>query len=125
MFEQASLPEPRTAFGDWIVRGGIGLAFVYFGADKFPSDPGSEWVRLFQQIGAGQWFRYFTGVVEILGGVLVWIPWTTNLGLALLACTMASAALIVAFVIGRPAHSIISGAFFIGLSMYLLARRSR
>ena len=125
MFEQASFSEPRTAFGDWIVRGGIGLAFVYFGTEKFPSDPGSEWVRLFQQIGFGQWFRYFTGVVEILGGVLVLIPWTTNLGLALHASTMASAALIVAFVIGRPAHSIISGVFCIGLCMYLLARRSR
>jgi len=125
MFEQTNLPEPRSAFGDWIVRGGIELAFVYFGTEKFPSDPGSEWVRLFQQIGFGQWFRYVTGVVEILGGVLVLIPWTTNLGLALLACTMACAALIVAFVIGRPAHSIFSGAFFIGLSLYLLARRSR
>ena len=118
-------PEPRNVLGDSIVRGGIGLAFVYFGAEKFPSDPGSEWVNLFQQIGAGQWFRYFTGVVEILGGVLVLIPWTTTIGLVLLACTMAAAAIIVAFVIGRPAHSVISGAFFIGLSLYLLARRSR
>lgn len=122
MFE--SPPEPRNAFGDWIVRGGIGLAFLYFGSVKFPSDPGSEWVRLFEQIGAGQWFRYFTGVIEILGGVLVLIPWTTNLGLALLVCTMA-AAVIVAFVIGQPAHSIVSGVFCIGLAMYLMARRSR
>jgi len=120
-----SPPEPRNVLGDWIVRGGIGLAFIYFGSEKFPSDPGSQWTQLFQQIGAGQWFRYFTGVVEILGGVLVFIPWTTNLGLALLACTMASAAVIVAFVIGRPADSIFSGAFFIGLSMYWMARRNR
>jgi hypothetical protein len=26
---------------------------------------GSEWVRLFQQIGIGQWFRYFTGVAPV------------------------------------------------------------
>jgi putative oxidoreductase len=106
------------------VRAGIGLAFVYFGTQKFPSASDSEWVQIFQQIGAGQWFRYFTGVVETLGGVLVFIPWTANLGLLLLACTMASAVLIMAFVIGSPAF-IVSGAFIIGLSMFLIVRRSR
>jgi hypothetical protein len=53
----------------------------------------------------------------------VLIPWATNLGLALLACTMASVALIMAFVIRTPA-CIVSGVVFFGLSMYLLVRRS-
>ena len=39
---------------------------------SFPN--GTEWVGLFRQIGLGQWFRYFTGAVEILGGVLVLVP---------------------------------------------------
>jgi putative oxidoreductase len=76
MFEQANLRAPRNALGDWLLRGGIAVVFVLFGAEKFPSDPGSPWVKLFQQIGAGQWFRYFTGVMEVLGGVLVLILWT-------------------------------------------------
>ena len=124
MFEEANPPGFRNALGDWILRGGIALVFVLFGADKFASGPESEWVKLFQQIGAGQWFRYFTGVVEILGGVLVFIPWTVTAGLALLAAAMLSAALILVFVIGRPADCIFSGVLFLGLAAYWGHRRS-
>src|ERR1035441_4275993 len=102
MFEQASSDVPRNVAADWALRGGIAVAFMVFGAEKFPSDGGSSWVKLFHEIGVGQWFRYFTGVVEVLGGVLVLIPRTVTAGLALLACTMASAALILTFVLGRP-----------------------
>jgi uncharacterized membrane protein YphA (DoxX/SURF4 family) len=79
MFEDANLREPRSVLSDWILRGAISVVFVLFGAEKFPSNPGSPWVNLFQQIGAWQWFR-FTGVVEIVGGVLVLIPWTATVG---------------------------------------------
>jgi putative oxidoreductase len=125
MFEQANLRDPPSALSDWILRGGIGVAFVIFGVEKFPSGPGSEWVNLFQRIGAGQWFRYFTGVVEVLGGVLVLIPWTVTAGLALLACTMVSAALILAFVIGHPADSVFSLVLFMVLTIFWLSRRGR
>jgi len=125
MFEQANLRESRSALVDWILRGAIAVAFALFGVEKFPSAPDSPWVRLFQQIGAGQWFRYFAGVVEVVGGVLVLIPRTATAGLALLACTMASAVLILVFVIGRPADSIVAGGFFIGLAAFLWSRRSR
>ena len=123
MFEQASLREPRNVLGDWILRIGIAVAFSLFGSEKFPSDPGSPWVRLFHEIGAGQWFRYFTGVVEILGGVLLLIPWTVTIGLALLTCTMASAAVILIFVIGRPGDSVVSTCFFIALAAFWWNRR--
>src|ERR1017187_5473035 len=118
MFEQANLQEQRNVLVDWALRGAIAIAFVLFGAEKFPANADSQWVKLFGEIGAGQWFRYFTGVVEVLGGVLVLIPWTVTAGLALLACTMASAALILTFVLGRPGDSIISGAFFLGLAAF-------
>jgi uncharacterized membrane protein YphA (DoxX/SURF4 family) len=125
MFEQASLCEPRNVLGDWILRGGIALIFILFGAEKFSSSPESPWVKLFQQIGVGQWFRLFTGVVEVLGGVLVLIPWTVTAGVALLACTMASAALILIFVLGHPADSIFSASLLVGLAVYWWSRRSR
>jgi len=125
MFEQASSSEPRNIAGDWALRGGIAVAFAIFGAEKFPSDGSSSWVKLFHEIGIGQWFRYFTGVVEVLGGMLVLIPWTVTAGLALLACTMASAFLILTFVLGRPGDCIVSGAFFIGLAAFYWSRRSR
>ncbi|MBZ5631684.1 MAG: DoxX family protein [Acidobacteriia bacterium] len=121
MFE--TVGERRNVLSDWMFRGAIALVFVLAGAEKFSSDPQSSWVRLFQQIGVGQWFRYVTGAVEVLGGVLVMMPWTVTAGLALLACTMAAAALIVLFVIGRPADSVFPGIFFIGLAAFSWNRR--
>ena len=123
MFEEASTGEPRNRITDWVLRGGIALAFVLFGMEKFQSNPAGEWVKLFEQIGIGQWFRYFTGVVEILGGVLVTIPRTARIGLALLAATMAAAALILDFQIRRPGDSVISTGFFILLAAFWWSRR--
>ena len=123
MFEQTSLEESRNVLGDWILRGAIGLIFIGIGWAKFATGPGS-WVNFFDELGWGQWFRVFTGVVEIAGGVLVLIPWTMKAGLALLICTMASAALILTFAMGRPADSIFSGGLGVLLSVFLWSRRS-
>jgi putative oxidoreductase len=120
MFEQATSQDSRSALLDWALRGAVAAAFIVFGIDKFR---GAEWVTLFRQIGLGQWFRYCTGVVEIVGGVLVLIPWTVTAGLALLACTMASAALILAFVIGHPGDMAIPLSFCVCLILFWLNRR--
>jgi uncharacterized membrane protein YphA (DoxX/SURF4 family) len=123
MFE--AVGERRNVLSDWMFRAAIALVFVLEGTEKFSSDPHSSWVRLFQQIGLGQWFRYLTGAVEVLGSVLVLIPWTATSGLALLACTMAAATLLVLFVIGRPADSVFPGIFFLGLAAFYWSRRRR
>jgi putative oxidoreductase len=122
MFE--TVGERRNVLSDWMFRAAIALVFVLEGTEKFSSDPHSTWVRLFQQIGVGQWFRYFTGAVEVLGAALVLIPWTVTAGLALLACTMAAATLIVLFVIS-PAESIFPAIFLIGLAAFYWNRRRR
>jgi len=120
MFEQAGQGEPRNTLSEWMSRGAIAVFFFAVGLDKF----GGSWVKLFDQIGIGQWFRYFTGIVEIAGGLLVLIPVTVTLGLTLLACTMASAALILIFVIHRPQDSVFSGALLIVLIAYWWNRRN-
>jgi putative oxidoreductase len=120
MFEQASQGEPRNSLSEWMSRGAIAVFFFAVGLDKF----GNSWVKFFDQLGIGQWFRYFTGIVEIAGGALVLIPATVTLGLGLLACTMASAALILIFVIHRPQDSVFSGALLIGLIAYWWNRRT-
>jgi uncharacterized membrane protein YphA (DoxX/SURF4 family) len=120
MFEETVSHDSRSSLTDWLLRGAIAVAFAMFGAEKFTDH---QWVTLFQQIGIGQWFRYFTGVVEISGGVLVLIPWTVTGGLALLVCTMGSATLIWALVLGQPANGIITGAFCMGLVLFWLNRR--
>ncbi len=119
----SSVSESRNVVGDWALRIGVAGFFIVFGFEKFSSDPGSHWVQLFHKIGAGDWFRYLTGVIEILGGLLVLIPRTVVIGLTLLALTMLAAVLLVAFVIGRPADSIFPGIFLIGLIGFIAWNR--
>jgi uncharacterized membrane protein YphA (DoxX/SURF4 family) len=62
------------------------------GAEKFSN--GAPWVAIFQEIGFGQWFRYFTGVVEVGGGLLYFLPRTCWIGATLLGCTMVGAMIV-------------------------------
>ncbi len=122
MFEQAAVREGRNVFTDWILRAAICGAFLLFGMEKFPSGPDNQWVRFFQDVGFGQWFRYFTGVVEMVGGILVLLPWTVVAGLFLTVSTMAGAALIHVFVLRHPGNAVIPCAFVIGLAAFWRSR---
>ena len=82
----------------WGLRIVLALAFTFFGLQKFPS--GTMWVRLFARIGVGQWFRYVTGVVEVVGGILLLVPRATIPAVGLLVCTMIGALLVHVFVVG-------------------------
>lgn len=113
MFEEASSARAPDKIGDRVLRGGVALAFVLFGVDKFPSGPDAPWVKFFDQVGVGQWFRYFTGIVEIAGAVLVLIPRSARLGLAILAITMLTASFIHVFVIHQPGNVNITGGLFV------------
>jgi len=117
VFEETG--EQPSVFGDWLLRGAIGLGTMYVGWAKFAST--GEWVGIFHQIGLGDWFRYFTGVVEILGGLLVLIPRAAVAGLALLAITMACAALIDALILRVP-FFFIPAAFALGLGAFAYTR---
>ena len=46
---------------------------------KLPADAASHWVRTFDAIGLGQWFRYATGIVEVAGGLLFLVPAATRM----------------------------------------------
>jgi putative oxidoreductase len=64
---------------------------------------------VFAQIGIGQWFRYATGAVEIMGAVLLMIPRATMIAVAMLACTMVGALAAHVFVIGVGPQSVAVG----------------
>jgi putative oxidoreductase len=73
----------------WLPRVALAMVFLLFGGLKFPEH--SMYVRIFDAIGLGEWFRYFTGVVEIGGAVLLLIPRAVAFGVVLLGCTMVGA----------------------------------
>lgn len=89
------------------------MLFCFVGVSKFGQH--SEWNRIFAQIGLGQWFRHFTGVVQIAGGLMVIIPRTCVIGIAALACTMLGAVAAWIGPLHAPGNAIIPGALLIGL----------
>lgn len=105
----------RIAFSDWLLRGAVGFVFASIGWEKITATPGTMWFALFAHIGWGQWFRYFTGALQILGGVLIVIPPTTPIGTFLLASTMAGAILFHLFVLGDPFSSVIPALLLIAI----------
>lgn len=71
------------------VRVLLTAAFVMAGGAKLM---GVEMmVGVFDTIGVGQWFRYVTGLIEIGGAILLWIPATRVFAALLLGGTMAGA----------------------------------
>jgi putative oxidoreductase len=80
----------------------VAAFFAVIGYTKFDSDPQGEWFQMFERIGLGQWFRYFTGAVQLTGSVLLVFERTLAVGAALLGLTMLGAAFVDAVVLGSP-----------------------
>lgn len=97
----------------WLLRAIVGVVFIFIGKSKF--DAHSDWIGIFQRIGVGQWLRYFTGVFQVGGGLLVLIPRTFAIGIAMLAFTMAGAMAAWVFFLGAPFNALIPGAILGGL----------
>jgi putative oxidoreductase len=75
-----------------------GLAFAAAGLAKLA---GVEMmVGTFEAIGIGQWFRYLTGVIEVVSAILLFIPGKQAYGAGLLVCTMIGAVLAHLFILG-------------------------
>jgi len=104
---------PALPLESWLIRAGTALLFIYVGQSKFATR--SEWIGIFNQIGLGQWFRYFTGTLQVVGGLLTLIPRTFVYGIAILASTMAGAMAAWTFFLGSPVNAIIPGGLLLGL----------
>lgn len=83
-----------------IFRAGLGLFFVADGVIKLTGI--SKTVLLFERIGWGQWFRYFTGSLVLVGGALILSRrrWTSY-GAMLCACSVGTGAFLYAFKLHR------------------------
>lgn len=80
--------------------------FLFSGSLKLAGAP--MMVHMFGAIGLGQWFRYFTGSIEIASAVLLLIPALAAYGAAALAVTMVGAIITHLFIVGgSPAIPIV------------------
>lgn len=82
----------------WMLRISAGLLFLGVGLAKFDSN--SYWVRLFADIGLGDWFRYVTGALQVAGGLLFLVPRAIYPAAVLAGSTMLGAVFMHLFVLG-------------------------
>jgi len=80
----ATAPTSRSkVIGLWVLKIVFALAFIAAGGAKIYGPPAM--VAEFDAVGLGQWFRYFTAALEIIGAILLLMPKTTGFGALLLA----------------------------------------
>jgi putative oxidoreductase len=84
--------------GLWILQIAVAALFLFAGTAKLTGDP--MMVQLFALIGAGQWFRYVTGTIEVIGATLLLIPRLALFGALAIAVTMVGAIITHLFVVG-------------------------
>ena len=96
------MPQDPTRRGadviGWALRVLVALIFFYEGFDKFGER--RLWIGVFTEIGIGQWFRYATGMLEIVGAALILVPRATMAAVAMLLCILVGAFLAHIFIIG-------------------------
>lgn len=90
----------------WVLQILAAAMFLFTGTVKLIS--AEEPVRVFGIIGIGQWFRYFTGVLEVGGAIMLLIPRFAGVGALLLMVVMTGAIATHLFVIGgNPAGAML------------------
>jgi len=56
----------------WTLTVFLAVVFTFAGGVKLANNP--QMVEEFAQVGLGQWFRYFTGLLELSGAIGLLIP---------------------------------------------------
>jgi len=108
---------------DWVLRVCVAVLFGSVGYEKLSPWPGSPWVKLFAEIGFGEWFMYFTGAMQLLGAILVLVPRTSLIGAALTGATMVGAIICHLAILDTGIGGAVFPAFFLGLVIAAARRR--
>jgi uncharacterized membrane protein YphA (DoxX/SURF4 family) len=82
----------------WFLQIAAAAMFLFVGALKLASAPAM--VAVFDGVGLGQWFRYVTGALEVLGAAALLVPRLAGAGALLLAAVMVGAVTTHQFIIG-------------------------
>src|SRR6266478_1014042 len=73
----------------WVLSGLVALTFIAAGGGKLAGT--AVMVELFAKVGLGQWFRYFTGLLEVAAGIGLLISRYAFYAAVLLAIVMVGA----------------------------------
>ena len=97
-----------------VLRLCLALAFGLFGYEKVW---GSDWVPIFRAIGLGDWFRYATGALQLLGAIALLVPGSARAGAGLIALTMVGAIGVHLFVLPTGIGGAVIPAVFLGFAI--------
>jgi hypothetical protein len=104
--QNSQSPTKAVKIISWALRLLSAAAFISAGGAKLAGVP--MMVAIFEQIGLGQWFRFFTGAVEIVGGIAILVPATAAFGAVVLAVTMVCAVFThLAVIGGNPVPAVV------------------
>ncbi len=88
--------------GLWFLQVASAAIFVMAGVPKLTG--AESMVHVFAAVGLGQWFRYFTGVLEVAGAVVLLFPAFAGVGALCLTAVMMGAVIAhLAVLGGNPA----------------------
>ena len=107
--------------GLWILQ--IAGAAMFFMAGT-PKLTGAEsMIQVFTAVGLGQWLRYFTGLLEVLGAAALLVPYFAGLGALWLTAVMLAAVIAHLTVLGGSPT--IALALLIAMAIVAWSRRER
>jgi putative oxidoreductase len=92
------MSDKARSIGLWALQIAAAGLFFFAGGSKLARNP--HIVQPIGTIGIGQWFRYLTGGLEIIGAAGLLFPVTTALAALMLAAIMVGAVLSHLFIIG-------------------------
>jgi putative oxidoreductase len=95
---QRTRRSPARTFALWLLQIGAAAIFLAAGLSKLAS--ATAMVQMFDAVGAGQWFRYVTGSIEVTGALMLLVPGLASFGALALAAVMLGAIGTHLFVIG-------------------------
>lgn len=107
----------------WALQILLGVFLVVASAaPKFWGDPFA--VQIFTEIGAGQWFRYFIGAVELAGGIGLMVPRLAGPAAVGLMALMVGAAYTQAVVLDAPGMALTPAVIFVLSAVIAWGRRA-
>lgn len=114
-------PVPSTLAARTVLVLRILLALFLIAASALPKLFGEAYaVQIFDQIGAGDWFRYFIGVVELAGGIGLLVPALAGPAAVGIILLMVGAAITQVWILDQPTFVITP--IIIGVIAAVIAR---